>query len=145
MGAGVRHHVFCEASKLPRAREVLKELDVPLNCSVLLLLVQCDCLNQHPSCKVHVQLPRNVDNLIVLTEPLFEQDADAGREQEVTREELLKLGPRDAAASHGPLFGTECCHCVLRNVILDMRGDRDVRMEDIVELRCDIRRFVHRQ
>ncbi|CAE7191499.1 CACNA1H [Symbiodinium sp. KB8] len=78
------------ASKLPRAREVLKELDV------------------------------NVDNLIVLTEPLFEQDADAGREQEVTREELL-------------------------NVILDMRGDRDVRMEDIVELRCDIRRFVHRQ
>eukprot|EP00439_Symbiodinium_sp_Y106_P063379 s1557_g9.t2 len=78
------------ASKLPRAREVLKELDV------------------------------DVDNLIVLTEPLFEQDADAGREQEVTREELL-------------------------NVILDMRGDRDVRMEDIVELRCDIRRFVHRQ
>ncbi|CAE7422041.1 CACNA1H [Symbiodinium sp. CCMP2456] len=78
------------ASRLPRAREVLKELDV------------------------------NVDNLIVLTEPLFEQDADAGREQEVTREELL-------------------------NVILDMRGDRDVRMEDIVELRCDIRRFVHRQ
>jgi len=78
------------ASQIPRAREVLKELDV------------------------------NVDNLIVLTEPLFEQDADAGREQEVTREELL-------------------------NVILEMRGDRDVRMEDIVELRCDIRRFVHRQ
>ena len=33
-----------------------------------------------------------MDNLIVLTEPLFEQDADAGREQEVTREELLILG-----------------------------------------------------
>ena len=38
------------------------------------------------------KFPRDVDNLIVLTEPLFEQDADAGREQEVTREELLMLG-----------------------------------------------------
>ncbi|CAJ1404142.1 unnamed protein product [Effrenium voratum] len=78
------------ARNMPRAREVLKELDVDL------------------------------DNLIVLTEPLFEQDVDAGREQEVTREELL-------------------------NVILDMRGDRDVRMEDLVRLRCDLRRYLSRQ
>ncbi|CAJ1422069.1 unnamed protein product [Effrenium voratum] len=78
------------ARNMPRAREVLKELDVDL------------------------------DNLIVLTEPLFEQDVDAGREQEVTREELL-------------------------NVILDMRGDRDVRMEDLVRLRCDLRRYLSRR
>ncbi|CAK9083711.1 unnamed protein product [Durusdinium trenchii] len=64
--------------------------------------------------------PEDLEDLIVLTEPLFEQDVDEGREQEVTREELL-------------------------NVILNMRGDRDVRMEDLVRLRCDLRRYLSRQ
>lgn len=36
--------------------------------------------------------PRDLEDLLVLTEPLFEQDVDEGREQEVTREELLHLG-----------------------------------------------------
>ncbi|CAK9034095.1 Voltage-dependent T-type calcium channel subunit alpha-1H [Durusdinium trenchii] len=52
-------------------------------------------------------------------------DVDEGREQEVTREELLNLGGW--------------------NVILNMRGDRDVRMEDLVRLRCDLRRYLSRQ
>eukprot|EP00435_Cladocopium_sp_Y103_P034883 s1355_g9.t1 len=78
------------ARHMPMAKDVLKELDVDL------------------------------EDLLVLTEPLFEQDVDEGREQEVTREELL-------------------------NVILDMRGDRDVRMEDIVRMRCDMRRYLSRQ
>ena len=40
-----------------------------------------------------------------------------------------------------------CCHKAtkLRNIILDMRGDRDVRMEDIVRMRCDMRRYLSRQ
>jgi len=78
------------ARLMPMAKDVLRELDVDL------------------------------EDLLVLTEPLFEQDVDEGREQEVTREELL-------------------------NVILDMRGDRDVRMEDIVRMRCDMRRYLSRQ
>ncbi|CAK9085208.1 unnamed protein product [Durusdinium trenchii] len=78
------------ARRMPKAKDVLKELDV------------------------------DFEDLIVLTEPLFEQDVDEGREQEVTREELL-------------------------NVILNMRGDRDVRMEDLVRLRCDLRRYLSRQ
>lgn len=78
------------ARKMPMAKDVLKELDVEL------------------------------EDLLVLTEPLFERDVDEGREQEVTREELL-------------------------NVILNMRGDRDVRMEDIVSMRCDMRRYLSRQ
>ena len=34
---------------------------------------------------------RELEDLLVLTEPLFERDVDEGREQEVTREELLML------------------------------------------------------
>ena len=34
---------------------------------------------------------RDLEDLLVLTEPLFERDVDEGREQEVTREELLML------------------------------------------------------
>ncbi|CAK9067616.1 unnamed protein product [Durusdinium trenchii] len=60
------------------------------------------------------------EDVIDLTEYLFEQDEDAGREQEVTREELLE-------------------------VILKIRGGRTISNQDIIDVRCDIRRIVQRQ
>eukprot|EP00931_Biecheleriopsis_adriatica_P117502 TRINITY_DN93008_c0_g1_i1.p1 TRINITY_DN93008_c0_g1~~TRINITY_DN93008_c0_g1_i1.p1 ORF type:complete len:597 (-),score=120.51 TRINITY_DN93008_c0_g1_i1:121-1878(-) len=66
------------------------------------------------------QLEVEPEDLIELTETLYEQDARHGKVQEVTREELME-------------------------VILKIRGTREVTMQDIVELRCDIRRLLTRR
>lgn len=100
-------------------RELLIELDNDQNGQISKEELQS--ARQMPMAKdVLKELGVDLEDLLVLTEPLFEQDFDEGREQEVTREELL-------------------------NIILDMRGDRDVRMEDIVRMRCDMRRYLSRQ
>ncbi|CAE7839118.1 para [Symbiodinium necroappetens] len=77
--------------------------------------------------KVLSELQVKPEDVIDLTEYLFEQDQDAGREQEVTREELLE-------------------------VILKIRGGREISNQDIIDVRCDaclqqadIRRIVQRQ
>ena len=69
---------------------------------------------------VLAELQVKPEDVIDLTEYLFEEDADAGREQEVTREELLE-------------------------VILKIRGARAISNQDIIDVRCDIRRIVQRQ
>merc|ERR1740121_153893 len=66
------------------------------------------------------ELNVNPQYLMDLTESLFEDDKDAGRVQEVTREELME-------------------------VILKIRGNRDVTMQDLVEVQVDIRKVVHRR
>jgi len=58
--------------------------------------------------------------VMMMTEQLFEEDAAAGRVQEVTREELME-------------------------VILKIRGNREVTMRDLVETRCDIRQMLTRR
>lgn len=70
--------------------------------------------------KVLSELQVKPEDVIDLTEYLFEEDEDAGREQEVTREELLE-------------------------VILKIRGGRTISNQDIIDVRCDIRRIVQRQ
>jgi len=70
--------------------------------------------------KVLEELEVNPNDLLELTESLYEDDLAHGRVQEVTREELME-------------------------VILKVRGNRSVMMQDIVEVRCDIRRLVTRR
>eukprot|EP00930_Biecheleria_cincta_P033301 TRINITY_DN23063_c0_g1_i1.p1 TRINITY_DN23063_c0_g1~~TRINITY_DN23063_c0_g1_i1.p1 ORF type:complete len:624 (-),score=145.33 TRINITY_DN23063_c0_g1_i1:45-1868(-) len=72
------------------------------------------------ACEVLDQLEINPLTVMMMTEQLFEEDADAGRVQEVTREELME-------------------------VILKIRGNREVTMRDLVETRCDIRRMLTRR
>lgn len=78
-----------------------------------------DLLTVPLAVRVMEQLEVNPSNLIDMTDSLFEEDADAGRVQEVTREELME-------------------------VILKVRGNRAVQMEDIVETRCDLRKVISR-
>lgn len=70
--------------------------------------------------KVLENLKVNPQYLMDLTEPLFEADKDAGRIQEVTREELM-------------------------DVILKIRGSREVSMMDLVEVQIDLRRVIFRE
>lgn len=70
--------------------------------------------------KVLEELEVNPADLLELTNTLYDDDLAHGRVQEVTREELME-------------------------VILKVRGNRSVMMQDIVEVRCDIRRLVTRR
>eukprot|EP00930_Biecheleria_cincta_P037727 TRINITY_DN25922_c0_g1_i1.p1 TRINITY_DN25922_c0_g1~~TRINITY_DN25922_c0_g1_i1.p1 ORF type:complete len:550 (-),score=94.10 TRINITY_DN25922_c0_g1_i1:185-1834(-) len=70
--------------------------------------------------KVLEELEVKPEDLIELTESLYEDDLANGRVQDVTREELME-------------------------VILKVRGNRSVMMQDIVEVHCDIRRLVARR
>mmetsp|Transcript_89684 Transcript_89684/g.159328 ORF Transcript_89684/g.159328 Transcript_89684/m.159328 type:complete len:574 (+) Transcript_89684:89-1810(+) len=99
-------------------RGMLEALDTDQNGQIAKEELQ-DLVKVPVAMKVLQELEVNPQYLMDLTESLFEQDADAGRAQEVTREELME-------------------------VILKVRGNRDVTMEDIVETRCDLRKVMYR-
>jgi hypothetical protein len=77
-------------------------------------------VKQEQACRVLQELGVNPEFVMDLTEALFEDDKAAGRVQEVTREELMK-------------------------VILKIRGERELNMGDLVEVQVDLRRLVHRR
>jgi len=99
-------------------RGMLEALDVDNNGQIAKDEL-ADLLTVPVAVKVLEELEVNPSNLIDMTDSLFEADADAGRVQEVTREELME-------------------------VILKIRGNRAVQMEDIVETRCDLRKVISR-
>eukprot|EP00931_Biecheleriopsis_adriatica_P053006 TRINITY_DN30942_c0_g1_i1.p1 TRINITY_DN30942_c0_g1~~TRINITY_DN30942_c0_g1_i1.p1 ORF type:complete len:680 (-),score=162.25 TRINITY_DN30942_c0_g1_i1:39-2078(-) len=73
----------------------------------------------HKACQVLRELDVEPKSVLELTEALFEDDEDEGREASVTREELLE-------------------------VILKIRGNREVNMEDLISVQLDLRKVVSR-
>lgn len=92
----------CKARQMPMAKDVLKELDVCLAFDIAARHKDREPQRHRTAshdiawirmATLHLYAPpRDLEDLLVLTEPLFEQDVDEGREQEVTREELLHPG-----------------------------------------------------
>lgn len=100
-------------------RGMLVQLDADLNGQVS--KTELAKITQLPQAiKVLEELEVNAANLLEVTEQLYEDDKAAGRVQEVTREELME-------------------------VILKVRGNREVSMHDLVEARCDLRRLMNRR
>eukprot|EP00931_Biecheleriopsis_adriatica_P009297 TRINITY_DN110372_c0_g1_i1.p1 TRINITY_DN110372_c0_g1~~TRINITY_DN110372_c0_g1_i1.p1 ORF type:complete len:677 (-),score=176.51 TRINITY_DN110372_c0_g1_i1:14-2044(-) len=100
-------------------RGMLCELDADGDDSISRKELQ-DVVRNQKAVSVLRQLEVEPEAVLVLTEALFEDDEDAGREAKVTREELLE-------------------------VILKIRGNREVTMQDIISAQMDLRKVVLRE
>eukprot|EP00931_Biecheleriopsis_adriatica_P087535 TRINITY_DN6199_c0_g6_i1.p1 TRINITY_DN6199_c0_g6~~TRINITY_DN6199_c0_g6_i1.p1 ORF type:complete len:669 (+),score=119.06 TRINITY_DN6199_c0_g6_i1:3-2009(+) len=76
-------------------------------------------VNNEKACRVLSELEVEPRSVLQLTEALFEEDEDRGDQPAVTREELLEL-------------------------ILNIRGDRDLTMQDLINVQLDLRKVTTR-
>eukprot|EP00930_Biecheleria_cincta_P025060 TRINITY_DN1787_c0_g1_i2.p1 TRINITY_DN1787_c0_g1~~TRINITY_DN1787_c0_g1_i2.p1 ORF type:complete len:689 (-),score=156.56 TRINITY_DN1787_c0_g1_i2:135-2180(-) len=100
-------------------RQMLVDLDTDENGQISKEELK-EVVNRPRAIEVLNSLEVNPRYVMDVTEKLFEEDKEAGRVQEVTREELME-------------------------VILKIRGNREVTMQDLVEVQVDIRKVVHRR
>jgi len=99
-------------------RGMLEQIDLDGNGQISKAEISA-LVNIPSAVKVLEELEVVPSHLLDLTERLFEDDAANGRVQEVTREELMEI-------------------------ILKIRGFREVSMQDMVEVHCDLRTMVLR-
>eukprot|EP00930_Biecheleria_cincta_P055626 TRINITY_DN41931_c0_g1_i1.p1 TRINITY_DN41931_c0_g1~~TRINITY_DN41931_c0_g1_i1.p1 ORF type:complete len:613 (-),score=104.03 TRINITY_DN41931_c0_g1_i1:229-2022(-) len=99
-------------------RDMLVELDTDKNGQISRSEL-AEVVKNKTAVRVLEKLDVNPMYVMDLTEKLFEEDIAAGRVPEVTREELME-------------------------VILKVRGNRNVAMQDLVEVQIDLRRLLCR-